>query len=206
MKNIVDKIIETKIDELKESSLSRVWKTTRDHDCGTISACRYATECGDGVKYTKSQNNDRTAKLKAKLLALGYGVTPIAGTYIENFGQPNAVEVKEKSFLVADIKDTGDLRKDLIKLGTEFDQDSITFQEKGGDYFLISSNTCPHGYPGEGVIGKSVKLGKPMFGKDGEFHSKINGRPFVFESIDNSRFSQLTDYSVGEIRSIVSIT
>ena len=29
---------------------------------------------------------------------------------------------------------------------------------------------------------KRGKIGKPLMSKDGEFFSKINGRPFVFES------------------------
>jgi hypothetical protein len=58
---------------------------------------------------------------------------------------------------------------------------------------------CPKGYPG---YRKEVKLGKPMFGFDGEFHSKIRGRPFVFKECKNNNIVKLTDYSIAEIRSI----
>ena len=67
-------------------------------------------------------------------------------------------------------------------------------------YYLISTNECEEGYPGVGKIGVEVKLGKPIFGKDGEFHSKVNGRPFVFEDIYD-RQETLLKKSISEIRS-----
>lgn len=189
-----------------ESSLSRVWKQSQEHDTGTITAFRYAPECGKGKPYTKSENKARNAKLKAKLLSMGYGVTAIAGTYIENYNTDDEIEVKEDSFLVVDLKDTGRLKKDLIKLGSMFDQDSITYSKKTGEYFLISTNTCPNGYPGSGKIGVEVKLGKSMFGKSGEFHSKVNGRPFIFEGCERDNLELLTDYPPTEIRSIKKLS
>ena len=190
--------------KLNESSLSRIWKQTEQHDSGTISGFRYAPECGNGTPYTVGENKKRNAKLKALILKAGYGVTKIKGTYVENYGQDNARDVDEESFIVVDLADSGTLKKALIKFGTQFDQDSVTFQSAGSKegYFLISSNTCPTGYPGEGKIGVELKLGKPMFGKGGEFHSKINGRPFVFENV--SSLSQNYDYSHSEIRSIMN--
>ena len=184
--------------QISESGLSRIWKQTMEHDSGTISAFRSAKDCNQGEKYSKKENLDRSAKLKAKLLKLGYGVTKIKGTYIENYGSKNEKEVKEDSYIVVDIKDTGNLERDLRKLGEEFEQDSITFQEKDGNYYLIGTNKCPEGYPG---YGKKLKLGKSIFGKSGEFHSKINGRPFVFESI-TGELVKLTDFYPTEIRSL----
>lgn len=187
---------------IKESSLSRVWSQVTKHDSGTISAFRYAKDCGNGEVYSKNENMKRSTQLKSKLLSMGYGVTRIDGVYIENYKTPNAKPVKEVSFLVVDLKDTGNLKKDLIKLGTYFEQDSITYSKPNGEYYIVSSNKCPDGYPGNGSIGVSQKLGKPMFGKDGEFHSKVNGRPFVFENVQEN-LTQLSDYSVNEIQSFV---
>ena len=195
----IHKFLEEKF-ETNESSLSRIYKHSKEHDTGTISAFRFATDCGDGIEYSKKDNLKRSSKLKAQLLKLGYGVTKVDGAYIENFGKSNAREVKEDSYLVVDIKDTGKLKENLINLGIEYEQDSITYSKPNGDYYLISSNTCPNGYPGNGEIGKEIKLGKSLFGKDGEFHSKIRGRPFVFESISN--YHTLSDLSISEIRSI----
>lgn len=189
--------------QFRESSLSRIWKQTTEHESGTISAFRYASNCGEGVIYTKKQNQDRNAKLKSQLLTLGYGVTAIDGVYIENYGSDKEIEVKEDSFIVIDIKDKGNLKKDLIKLGGQYEQDSITFSKPSGEYYLISTNICPNGYPGKGKIGVELKLGKSFFGQKGEFHSKIRGRPFVFmESALNYRIDILSNYSISEIRSI----
>jgi len=187
---------------INESSLSRLWKFAKEHDTGTISAFRYAPECGNGKPYTHNENMKRNSQLKAKLLMKGYGVTPIKGTYIENYQTANAKEVKEDSFFVVDIKNAGHLKKDLIELGKMFEQDSITYSKPNGDYYLISSNECPEAYPGNGVVGVEVKLGKSMFGQSGEFHSKINGRPFVFEEFSNKTLDILSNHYSSEIRSI----
>jgi len=173
------------------------------HDSGTISASRSARECNEGERYTADENKKRNIQLESRLMALGYGVTSIRGTYIEGYGSDNEKEVKEQSFIVVDMKDKGTLKEDLIKLGTMFEQDSITFSKPDGDYYLISTNRCPNGYPGNGQIGKEVKLGKPMFGKKGMFHSKIKGRPFVFEQVVSSNVIMLTDDYPTHIRSIL---
>jgi len=189
------------INALNESSLSRVWRQTQEHDSGTISAYRDARDCGDGVKYTKSEKQKRNNILASRLERMGYGITKIKGTYIENYGSDNEVPVKEESFLVIDLKDKGTLKNDLISLGTEFDQDSITYSKSSGEYYIISTNECPNGYPGNGRIGVENKLGKSMFGKKGEFYSKVNGRPFVFESIQN-RIRTILDHTPTEMRSV----
>jgi hypothetical protein len=111
----------------------------------------------------KKENEGKSAELKAQLLSLGYGVTEIAGVYVENYNTSDAIEVKENSFIVIDIKNKGNLKKDL------------------------------------------AELGKPFFGKEGEFHSKINSRPFIFKENTNNRIDILTNYSISEIRSIKNL-
>jgi len=185
---------------IQESSLTRIWKQTKEHDASTISAFRSARNCNKDKEYSKKENLQNSKILKSKLLKFGYGVTKIAGTYIENYNSSNPIEVKEESYLVININNDKNFKKNIINLGTEFEQDSITYQEKDSSYFLISTNTCTDGYPGEGKIGIEILLGNSIFGKDGEFHSKVNGRPFVFENIDD-RQEILTRKSISEIRS-----
>jgi len=188
--------------KIKESSLSRIWSQVTQHDSGTISACRIADGCrGKGNRLSKRDNKKRTAGLHSQLLSLGYGVTPIRGVYIENYGTPDAEKVREDSFIVVDLKDKGTLKKDLVKLGTKWNQDSITFSKVNGDYYLISTNRCKV-FPGWGRIGVEEKLGKSFFGKEGEFHSSIRNRPFVFESVNRDEVMKLTDFYPTEIRSI----
>ena len=188
-------------DEFLESSLSRIYKHYKEHDTGTISAFRYAKDCGQGEKYKLEDNKRRSLDLKRKLLALGYGVTPIRGMYIENYGSDKAIEVSEDSYLVVDLKDTGKLKEHLLNLGRHFEQDSITYSKASGEYYIIGSSTCPNSYPGEGVFGYEKKLQSPLFGQDGKFHSRIRGRPFVFKEVEN-KIEQKTDHPPTEIRSI----
>ena len=170
-------IIRKYIDILAESGLSRVYDHTRKHDYGTITAFRYAPDCGTGEPYTLAQNQARNKSLLSKLRAQGYSVTSIAGSYIENYGTPQAREVAENSYLVVDIQDRGTLEADLLALGEEFEQDSIIFGSADGDGALIGTNNCPDGYPG--YHNKAVQ-GGAIFGKSGQFMSRVNGRPFVF--------------------------
>lgn len=166
---------------LNEASLKRIWQHTQSHDTGTITAFRYARDCGSGEVYTKKENLQRNKSLLSKLQRLGYGVTSVKGSYIENYGTKNAREVGENVFFVVDLKNKGNLEKDLRKLGEEFDQDSILFIPKGGTSAkLIGTNHCEDGYPG---YGKSVSLGQRHLGKSGEFFTRVSGRPFTFESV-----------------------
>lgn len=167
-------------DYLNESSLSRIYRQTRKHDYGIITAFRKTDSCDHGKPYTKNQNLQRNKSLLAKLRAKSYSVTKIKGSYIENYGTKNAREVGENSFLVVDILRRGDLKNTLMKLGQEFDQDCILFGEAGKDGVLISTNKCPDGYPGKGKIGVHDKQGGAVFGKSGQFMSRVKGRPFVF--------------------------
>jgi len=167
---------------MNESSLSRIYAHTRKHDFGTITAFRSARDCGNGEKYTKAENLKRNKSLLAKLRAKGYGVTKIKGSYIENYGSKNAKEVGENSFFVVDLKDSGNLKKDLLALGEEFEQDSIIYGKADSAGVLIGTNNCPDGYPG---YRKEVSQGGAIFGKTGQFMSRIKGRPFVFaESVE----------------------
>lgn len=164
-------------DSFNESSLARLYKHYKEHDSGTISGYR-----GEN---TKEENQENNKKLKNYLLANGYSVTQIQGTYEETDSKGNKRVVKEIPFIVIDINDTGKLKKVLINAGKKFNQEAITFSTKSGDYFLINCFTE-----------KEFKLGSPMFGKDGKIISKISGRPFIFtesEEIDNHTYNDTLD-------------
>lgn len=187
---------------LSESSLSRLWRKYKEFDSGTISACR--------GEYNKAENAKRTAQLKTFLVAKGFSVTAIDGVFIENMGTPKEKKVKEKSFIVFDRNDTGKLKETLLKLGEKFDQDSITFSDVSeGNYYLIGTTKR------EGVSPKyheEFKLGKPMFGEGGIFHSSIKGRPFVFseETEINEEYHDIDDnilkYNISRIQGMIFYT
>lgn len=185
---------------LSESSLNRVREAWKEHDTGTITGFRGFHDCGNGPRITKNENKGRNSVLRSMILAKGYGLTKVKGSWLEN----GTDEVGEASYFVVDLKDTGNLKKDLISFGKKFDQDAITFAEANGDYYAISTNTCPDSWPGFGVIGKEERLGMPKFGKTGiNGFSRVNKRAFVFERF-NQWITKLSFYPT-EIRSINTI-
>lgn len=184
---------------LKESSLSKIWKYTKDHDTGAITAYRSKQDCTDDSKglYSKKENKQRNKSLLAKIRKLDYTVISVTGKYPEG-----GVVKKEQSFFVVDRGDKGTLQADLIKLGKLFDQDTILFVEKGEGGKLYGTNNCPDN---DISIGKTLKFDKTQYGKEGEFYSSlIRGRPFFSEDLEvreevyGSGFASIVNASVAE--------
>lgn len=175
-------IVLESIDEINESSLSRLWSHNLTHDCGAMTAFRRARECGNGEPYTKTENQKRNKSLLAKLLSKGYSATRIIGKYPEG-----GKETKEVGYFVVDLKDKGTLLKDLRKLGEEFEQDSVLYSERGfpngeGEAFLIGTNHCENNWLD---YGQKEKFKKKRYGVDNPIYtSYVNGRPFIFEEVD----------------------
>ena len=169
-------------DTLNESSLSRLWQKSKDFDCGIITAWRSARKCGTGEVYTKAENIARNKLLLAKLLRAFGDVTRVIGSYIENYGSPEAKKAEtETSFFVCDRNGKGNLKEVLQQLGEDFEQDSIAFVPKGETAILIGTNHCPDAWPGYGQINK---FDKTQYGKSAEFMTKVKGRPFIYESVE----------------------
>jgi len=160
--------------KLNEKSLNRVRDHSLAHDTGYITAFR-----GNNIKKINLINNKR---LRALLQSMGYGITSVIGGYIEDYGTSKAKEVGEKTYFVVDLKDGGKLRKHLVKLGEEFEQDSVLFVYKGGEKSeLIGTNNAE--FPGYHKVKKSKNA---IFGKSGEFLTKVKGRPYIFENKNNT--------------------
>jgi len=169
---------------LNESGLSRLREHMLKHDSGTITAFRSAEDCGEGESLSKKNNKARNKVLLANLRKEGYGITKVKGSYIENYGSEDAQEVGEEVFFVVDINDKGNLRQKLMELGEKFEQDSILYIPAGAkEGQLIGTNNCPDGYPGYHRV---ENLSNPVFGKSGEFMTKVRGRPFILESVINN--------------------
>lgn len=170
---------------LNESSVNRVYNHLIKHECSIITSYRKSlTNCLDGDDekgYVNIRiNNNRNRHLKSALLYLGYSVTKVKGTYIENFAEQNAIEVSEESFFVVNIKDDSNFISNMTKLGELFCQDSVMIIEKGGDNnYLIGTNNSE--YPGYGKIEKMGKF-KPHI--ESEFMTRVGNSPFSFESFD----------------------
>jgi hypothetical protein len=170
---------------LNESSVKRVYNHLIKHDCAIITSYRKSlTNCldnDDEMEYVNIRTNkNRNRHLKSTLLYLGYGVTKVKGTYVENFAQQNSIEVNEESFFVVNMKNDPDFIYNMTKLGELFCQDSVMIIERGGDNnYLIGTNNSE--YPGYGNI---EKLGEFKPDVEAEFMTRVGGRPFSFESFD----------------------
>jgi hypothetical protein len=167
---------------LNESSLTRIHSHIMKHDCAVITAFRNKLiNCmseDNGDKLNIGDNKMRNKRLKSALLSLGYGVTSVKGTYIENYMSDNQVEVKEDSYFVVNLTDNPDFISHIKKLGEMFCQDSVMILEKGGDNnYLFGTNKSD--FPG---YGESSPVGNFKPGIESEFMTKVGGRPFALES------------------------
>lgn len=147
-----------------ESSISRIQKWVLSKDIVCISAFRYMLtnvtkntliDIEINSKYSKNQNLERNRKLKASLVTLGYGVTRLAGSFIENFSSKEEKEVQEESFFVVNVKNDPSFKEKIFKLSEYYNQDSFLFKERDKDEaVLVGTNLSDSpGYKKEDVQG-----------------------------------------------------
>ena len=180
---------------LNESSLSRVHQYIMKHNTAMISAWRNdpldTSMCVGGSatppvvehgSQKKEINGDRNKDLKGTLLSLGYGVTPVDGNFIENYGDlEKMVEVKEDSFFVVNLKDDQAFFDVIEDLGQKFCQDSVLMIPQGGkEAYLLGTNYTA--FPG---FGNRELVGNFLGGHEAEFLSRVGGRPFIFKEGKN---------------------
>jgi hypothetical protein len=210
LKNIVKDVI-------VESSLSRVFQHISQHDCATITAFRNDpsdhANCVDGHDAPSTfqkeglsphEINMRNNKfLKAALLSKGFGVTPVDGTYVENFKSDDPekppIEVKEDSFFVVNLPDVSqeEFFGVITQLGKKYCQDSVLLIPKGGQQGATLYGTN-NSFPGLDV---ELNYEKLSYGKDYEFMSKVRNRPFaaINEIQTYNKLSRLERMAVKEM-------
>lgn len=168
--------------QIQESSLNRILHHVSEHDCAVITAFRKKLiNCVNGEESENvlniKTNKGRNITLKSTLLYLGYQVTEVKGSYIENYMQENEVEVNEDSFFVVNSDDNPKFSQDMFDLGELFCQDSVLMITNGGsNNYLIGTNNSD--FPG---YEQKSQLGKIKPGMEGEFMTKVGGRPFMTE-------------------------
>lgn len=168
-----------KLQTLTEKSLSRIHSKLQSSATGAITAYR--------GEFNHRENRQRNRSLLSKLMAKGYSVTSINGSYIENYGSDDAKEVSEHSFFVSsktEGNDNGELENLLVQLGKEFDQDSILSIPFGEQACLIGTSDRDNSFP---ELGVKVHVGSFRGGKAGEFMSKVRNNSFIFEDIEQSQ-------------------
>jgi hypothetical protein len=167
---------------LSESSLSRIYQHVTEHDTALLTAFRDdasdLSSCLDVAAEGNLSNKERNRDLKATLLSLGYGVTAVDGSFIENYGNlDKQVEVKEDSFFVVNLNGRSDFTETITGLGTKYCQDSVLIVPQGGDgaYLYGTNNTD---FPG---IDSTIEVGDFFGGSEAEFMTRVRGRPIVFK-------------------------
>jgi hypothetical protein len=187
---------------VNESGLSRIYKHIQEHDCIVITAFRGDTnddsKCTDKA-VVGGDNMERNRDLKATLLGLGYGVTKVDGSYIEDFETPLAKEVKENSLFCVNLNDDADFVERLTSLSEKFCQDSIIVFPKGGKgAHLMGTNNAE--FPG---YGKKSMQGDLSMGQEAEFMTRVNNRPFTTkEGIELETYKKLPRLQRMAVRSI----
>jgi hypothetical protein len=178
------------MEQINEKSLSRVYAHILNHDCAIITAFRaQMINCLNGddsdEKVNTFQNKERNRELASALMLLGYDITKVKGTYIENYLQDNSVEVKEDSWFVVNTKDDSNFISTIIKLGEMYCQDSVVILERGGkNSYLVGTNNSD--FPG---YGEKEIFGTLKFGNQYQFMTKVGNRPFVMESFETSQIN-----------------
>jgi len=158
---------------LTESGLSRIHSKMEMNHVGAISGFR--------GERTHAENMAVHRALRAKLVSMGYDVTEVVGSYVENYDTPEANEVKEQSLFVTcrSGQECDNLEADLVALGQKYNQDSILFKPAGESAYLVGTSQTAEWPP----FGEKVNVGKPAMGKLAQFMSRVKNRPFVFESV-----------------------
>lgn len=203
--------------QITSSSMSRIVSYLERFDCGTISAYRgyegqiiqqlgtdafkqaleKDSHAFDEYKVKQVVNKKNSQLLKQKLLSLGYGVIAIYGVYKE-LGSPT--ESKESSWFVFDYKQKGTLKKHLLYLGNQFEQDSITYADAGMDFDLYNTspfsrepNKALHKAPGEVV--QQFK-GYGVGTSEQQFFSRLGNKQFYWKDYSAIEIDSSTEKSM----------
>ena len=173
---------------ISESTISRVVNWINNYEIAMITAFRGKKENiqnldkvkddnkSIGETYSHKENRERNRELAAVLYRMGYGVTKIKGVYIENFGMPQARLQDEESFLVVNLKDNPNFKKDMFKLSEYYNQDCFCYKAKDNNVaYNIGTNAAD--YPG---YGQESRNGKFVVGVKNEFMSRLGNKGFAF--------------------------
>ena len=158
---------------IAEGGLSRNWSHMQEHDCALISAERNS--------YTYKENLARGHELEAVIAHARYGYKTERGSFIENFGTPQAIEVSEKSLFVVNSQDDPGFFDHIEQFSKQFEQDSVLMIPKGGKGAYLLGTHPDNTFP---PYGETITVGDFRGGVEDEFMTRTGGRPYVFKDKD----------------------
>ena len=175
---------------ISESTVNRIEKWVNNKEIAIISAFRnqlinYTNKTLMDIEpeglYTHKQCLIRNKKLKSLLLVEKYGVTKIAGSYIEGFKTSTPLESQEESFFVVNLHDDPNFKEKISELSEFFNQDAFLHKHKNEENAtLIGTNLTDFpGYHNEVQTGSFYKK------VSAQFMSRIGAQGFAFSNEDN---------------------
>jgi len=180
-----------------------VWRAVQNSDVAFISGfkTRYdncvesCTRFSAGYDPTSDENKATHRELGAALIRLGYGVTAVHGSWVNNFGTSAAEESKENTRLVVNLNNDPQFIPNVTRLGEEYCQDSVLIKPKGEEAYLYGTNK------GE-FPGYHNKVLKPdvHWGSESEFMTKVGNKAFFFEGL-----TSFDSYNLGAKSYIASL-
>lgn len=175
---------------MNESSLKRIKQWINSKDIAGITAFRGKMEYPTdntlmdkevGETYSRQENIRRNRELKSALLKLGYGVTKVAGSYVEDAKNNPDNEQQEESYIVVNLNDDPDFYNNLFRLSEYYNQDSFLYKSEGEDEaYLVGTNKGD--FPG---YNEKSSVGKFNEKVNATFMSRIGSSGFAFTNDDN---------------------
>lgn len=167
---------------LDEAGLSRILTHIDTRNMGIITAFR------GGSATPLEQNRAKNRQLQADIRQAGFGYIRLQGSWPENEGTPEEVQVVEESFLVigSDSDDNGKLKGFLKKTGAKYQQDAVVYKPWDTTTAYLIYMSEPNTLQSIGTFSlKPENVGK--------MYSKFKGHKFVFHRMSEQRgfFSRL---------------
>ena len=183
---------ETMITAIFESTWSRVVGWMGLHDIATISAFRKELKDFHNVRNTNIPggmeigdefslriNSQRTSRLRAELIARGYGVTYIDDNSIEVSCVEDLKDVGRKSIFVVNINNKPNFYSELFKLGERYNQDGFLYKPCCDEHaYFIGTNDAD--FPG---YGNSANQGQ-LTSLSSKFMLRIRNACFAYVNKD----------------------
>ena len=177
---------------VNESSLSRIWQFVEDDkkSFSVVSAYR--------SYYNNKENKKRHILLIKGVRSTGYGFIEMRGGYVETI-EGVKIEVQESSVFIPSVE-----KKDIMKLGSDYEQDSILYKKDGlfseigtNDVYGVGKNVETYKMTG----GDNITLAKDVIKK---FYSRLkkgshNKKKFQLKEKHDTGMSQVYHNKIDDI-------